>query len=47
MGGSRRRKDKFRTKVSIKPKKTIFSRSKMPLEILGGREDMEAKLGNQ
>jgi len=47
MGGSRRRKDKTRTKVSIKPKKTIFSRSKVPLEILAGKTDMAKKIGTQ
>lgn len=33
--------------MSIKPKKTIFSRSKVPLEILAGKTDMAKKIGTQ
>ena len=47
MGGSRRKKNKTRTKVSIKPKRTAFKRSKVPLEILTGKTDMVKKTGNQ
>ena len=47
MGGSRRRRAKTRTKVSLRPKKKPFSRSLVPQELQSGSKDVQEKLGSQ
>ena len=45
MGRSRRKLNKFKTKVSVKPKRKALARSKTPLEITARRPDVAKKLG--
>lgn len=47
MGRSRRRLKKHRTKVSRRPPKKPRTSSKLPLEIIAGKSDLEKKLGRR